>query len=810
MKRKEGDDSGMRSVPNDQAVADEPETLIHGPTGAGGPRDQRSDVTPPGGEEARFDYAAFEQTMDRLSPPQGVAARTPPPGPDAIQRRRTIDDQSIPKDDAVYEIRQLGTYKVVTIRGQINESFPGRSIAQQLHGSALFDLTEVDRVTSFGVRAWLEMLDSARLPFAAFVRASPAVVNQITMMRNFCGTARLQSLLAPYACPRCGSGFSVPFDAVEDRAILRSRTPPKVLCPECRGAAEMDEDPWVYFDLDDHLLESVDDELQQVLVHLSDGPRRPPVEKSILGEVTRVRLNGTVTGGTRLQRPFGGLEGKCVLDLRTVTEVDVAGVDNLVQRLEKLPDEVSRLTLEGAPLPLVKRLLEHRPDRVYVNSVVTTVRSLSRPLRRRMCIDLKRHRQALRDHQVPDLDLPWRDDPMELEGRDLIAEALRLLSGDFSQGATGSASIASHSAQGGTPAPAPSVYNTLNPMDSFSGGSGASGFSVPPGPPRGATPSHAPTPMPLAMASHEATPVAVHPAPARPVYAPRRVPWAWILLLAAGLFLVVFFTVVLLALQVGGYGINFGQVAAGDAPVEATALAVPGQGWSSGGPLPPPWSELQFAESNGTILVVGHGTAGDADLALSAAREEALDTVLVVLARELRLPFDDEVLPAEGAERDEALANWRAASAGLKLTRVQDAARRTGDGYEIVAQYAASREELDALAAEHTREVGFRGIVVAPRAPWMPPGLRLARRESYIRSVEPGDVLRLVGTTPVRTLDEFQAVAEASYHALEEGDTLPFVFDRDGQSVVTSVYKPVTRRAPEPTTQNRPTLFKKD
>ncbi|MEQ1508100.1 MAG: hypothetical protein ABMB14_38075, partial [Myxococcota bacterium] len=401
--------------------ADEPEetaTLIYG-------RDAAADAAL-GRDEVRFDYAAFERTMDQQRPgtPDPVLHRPPV---DAVQKRRTIDPQSIPKDDAVYDIRQLGKFQVVTVRGQLNESFPGRTIGASLHSPTLFDLTDVDRVTSFGVRSWLEMLEVAHLPFAVFVRASPAIVNQITMMRNFCGTAKIQSLIAPYACPRCGSGFGVPFDAIADRTLLRARNPPKVVCPECRGPAEIDEDPWVYFDIDDHLLEEVEDDLQRALEQLGDGPRRPPVEKSIAGDLTRVRINGVVGQTTRLQRAFSGLEGKVVLDLRGVTEFHPDGLDNLLGCLAKLPEEVVRLVIEGAPLPLVQRLMDPRPPRVSVNSVVTTVRSLSRPLRRRLCIDLKLHRAALKDGQVPELDLPWRGDPMELEGHELLTEALALV-----------------------------------------------------------------------------------------------------------------------------------------------------------------------------------------------------------------------------------------------------------------------------------------------------------------------------------------------------------------------------------------------
>lgn len=516
----------------------------------------------------------------------------------------------------------------------------------------------------------------------------------------------------------------------------------------------MDEDPWIYFDLDDHLLESIDPELQQVLVHMGDGPRRPPVEKSISGDLTRVRINGSVTGASRLQRAFEGLEGKCVLDLRTVTDIDDGGVENLIQRLSKLPDEVIRIVIEGAPLPLVHRLIGLRPDRVYVNSVITSVRSLNRSLKRRLCIDLRRNRIALKEQRVPDLDLPWHGDPMELEGQELLAGALWLLPDD---------------------------------------GTFSSRLSAPPPPPRSTGVS--------AVSAVSAVLPAQSMTQTRAVA--RRIPWLFVFSFASILFVTVFLLTLALTMLVS-------QRWNSSDPSTAT-LSVPESGWSTGDSLPPPWAEVELAEAGGSILVVGQASAATPEGALTAARIHAADRLLDVFAREMKRSFPDEALPAEGNGREEALARWRIASASLALNRVKDAARKTEAGsYEVVAQYSVARTDIDALAARYNRESSFRGLTLAPRAPWVEPGVRLVKRESYIRNVEPGDMLKSIASTPVSTLEEFESIAESSYRALEEGDTLPFVFDRGGQGVLATIVKPKTQKAPDPAQTNRPTLFKKE
>ena len=798
MKRKNLDEPGP--------PVDDPEALIYGRTQR--PSDDAYV------DDLRFDYSSFEASLEQHNP-QKTPEAAPPPRADAVQQRKTIDVAAIPKDDAVYDIRRLGTFQVVTIRGQLNESFKGRVVGSQLQGPALFDLTEVDRVTSFGVRSWLEMLEVSRMTFAAFVRASPAVINQITMMRNFCGSAKLQSLVAPYACASCGNGFGVPFDAIADRTILRSRNPPKVLCPECRSAAEIDEDPWVYFDLDDHLLDKISPDLQQVLDHLGDGPRRPPVEKAISGDITRLRLNGKVDASSRLQRAFGGLEGKVVLDLRTLTHIDLGGVDNLFGHLGRLPDEVSELIVEGAPVPMVQRLFDNRPPRVYVRSVATTVRSLARPLKRRLCVDLKRNQAALRAQQPPDLDLPWRDDPIELEGRELLSEALWLMpkaaNADPRAGAPGGGSaiggavnpamlgaVPGSGPMGGAPAPL-TGHGTPAALGSHPG--------THPGTPHPGTPHPGPG-RPLgghSLAPHM-TGSFPQPAPAQAAPAPPRrlrVPWVPLFLLAATLFVVVFIGTTGVALVI--------TQGLGPARAAGTGLTVAENGWRGGGELPPPWAELQLAESDGTVYITGRGTAETADAALAAARSEASDIVLALLGREMRLMFDDEALAPDGSDaRAEDERNWQLSAAGLMFSRVQDDARKVDGNIEVVAQYAVKRTELDHFADRYQRQVEFRGLTVAPSAPWRPAGLRLVRRDSYIRNVEPGDVLRTVGNSAVSKVDDFLAVAKSSYANIEEGESLQFVFDRKGQGVITSIYKPKARRDPAPAPANRPTLFKKD
>lgn len=379
-----------------------------------------------GNEGSGFDYTAFEDSLGEAPDETSREDETlTDPGmvEEQVQSRATIDLRRIPQDDATHEIRELGRFLVLTIRGRVNESFPGATIGEKLTAPVVFDLTEVDRITSFGVRSWLQMFDAASLTEAYFVRASPAVVNQVTMMRNFCGPAKIHSLVAPYLCESCGNEFGVTYDAVADRTALRARNPFVVECPQCRSSAELDEDPWVFFGIDEQLLQEVPPDLQKVVDNLGERPTHAPIEKSLVDDTTRIRFNGAVDGSSRFQSAFAGLEGPIAVDLRTASSVDGAAVEALDAQLRRLDPSVPQALVEGCPLGLLEKLLADPPPRVTVRSVVTEAVSPQRDLRRPVIVDLERHADALRRGVTPDLDLPWHEDTLHLDGLELLGRA---------------------------------------------------------------------------------------------------------------------------------------------------------------------------------------------------------------------------------------------------------------------------------------------------------------------------------------------------------------------------------------------------
>lgn len=109
----------------------------------------------------------------------------------------------------------------------------------------VFDLSEVKRINSCGMREWITFVRALAGKGTQFVfeRCSVAFVNQLNMISNFRGGARVASIYAPFFCPGCEADRPVliPVDGE-----LRAKLEDAPSCPECRGAMEFDDIPDSY------------------------------------------------------------------------------------------------------------------------------------------------------------------------------------------------------------------------------------------------------------------------------------------------------------------------------------------------------------------------------------------------------------------------------------------------------------------------------------------------------------------------------------------------------------------------------------
>src|SRR6185436_1459141 len=80
----------------------------------------------------------------------------------------------------------------------------------------------ITRMTSFGVRQWLNAIDSLPKTFTeVLLLACPTFfVDQLNMVLNFGGAAKVLTVVAPYTCPSCGVESGETIDILVERANL--------------------------------------------------------------------------------------------------------------------------------------------------------------------------------------------------------------------------------------------------------------------------------------------------------------------------------------------------------------------------------------------------------------------------------------------------------------------------------------------------------------------------------------------------------------------------------------------------------------
>ncbi|MEQ1508448.1 MAG: hypothetical protein ABMB14_39825, partial [Myxococcota bacterium] len=407
-----------------------------------------------------FDFEAFERSEAEAAARVPKKADPAAPPERAPERRTILPRNWLPPGDSVVETRPVGNMTVVSLRGRINESFRGAELGQSLSGVVVFDLSQVDRISSFGVKGWLQMLEHARFTHCYFFRCSEAVINQITMMRNFCGTGRIHSLLVPYLCGGCGEEFSAVYDAVADREAILGRSPGTVECPRCAAGAKIADDPWAYLAVDDHLLDHVPADLEQVVEHLTQVQRVDPIEKFVSDDETRVRINVPLDARLRLGRALNGLEGRVVFDLTPRPELSADGIHRLLDAIRELEPEVTEVWIDGATRSLIEALLAEPTPRTFVSTAWVTAVATDTGIRRPVLVDLRKKRASLLRGEMPTVDAGWARGAVRFDDADVVFTAARHLVPHTPHAPTPNPAPIGHNSPSPAPAPNTGAYNT--------------------------------------------------------------------------------------------------------------------------------------------------------------------------------------------------------------------------------------------------------------------------------------------------------------------------------------------------------------
>ncbi len=272
--------------------------------------------------------------------------------PKQIDIRLTAKPASAPL--ATIEVVESGGALLVAVSGPIDEHFPGFGAVAQGVTTVIINTTGLTRMSSFGVRRWMEATDALcqRIPDVYLVGCPIFFVDQLNMVMNFGGAARVLTALAPYTCPACGRESREIVDVLEGRTTLAKGGVPEKVCL-CGAKLEFDETPDSYFSFASRYAASkiLPEAAALLAAHdlytsaTSAAEKPAKILKLVEGSVTYFRISGTIGSQFRARPLLVGAEGEVVIDLAEVERFEPAAHREWEKLLTTLAANVSATTL---------------------------------------------------------------------------------------------------------------------------------------------------------------------------------------------------------------------------------------------------------------------------------------------------------------------------------------------------------------------------------------------------------------------------------------------------------------------------------
>ena len=739
--------------------------------------------------------------VTRRSIPTNRAASLPPP---VSSRPRSVPDSAVPSfvnrrrdvvrpsmssagggsSNAKVNRRQHGDITIFTFTGRLSESFKGDAQGRELSGTVVFDLGGVERITSFGVREWLQMLNVSndRVKKLYFAHCSEAVVNQLSMIRKFAGNAQVVSFFAPYLCDSCGEQFERLFDCEYDAEAIRAGDVPESICQQCSGRGRFDDDPETYFAFTpQHVGQTIPQGVRDVLNELDAMTPQgsgEATEKVIEGDLTRVRVKAKAGAGLRWQRILDGIEGTVVIDLGGVGTLDNPGLANFEQALSSLGTEVESVRLDRAPQVVVERFaVQGLPRRVVVASAVLTAFCPACNVQRPALVVVEEHAHAFASGRGPTLSCK------RCNGALTLVDAGNITSFLARQRRRPSMQPRANS----TPPPpqvaqiaAPSPVQTLPSMSAFPG----------------------PGQLPV-METMQAEP-------------------------SAGSGRGIIIGAVILAVAILGSAAVFAR-ARKSTTDETIAEPKPAASVPKLADIPPGWVERTFVEEGGMLLVVGRcERAPTGEQALIQARNDAINRLVQQLYTDLTASSSDEYLAVQSkieltGPRSSQIAEkyLRQTSAFALPERGETIVRQKDGGVEAFARYRLSRAVYTQIRSLYSTTASFQGATIARIFPLLDVGKEdgelvvtsISKTSRLADSLHVGDFLLRFNGKSVASVESLNKAME-EWNQSPQGVTFELQVRSNGNvdtvkikkqaPVAAPVFRPALTPTPAPAPAPRP------
>ncbi|MEO8698525.1 MAG: hypothetical protein ABI867_00745 [Kofleriaceae bacterium] len=249
--------------------------------------------------------------------------------------------------------------------GMIDEQFEGKKLGATAAGDVLvIDLGNVKKISSFGIREWVDFVGTAakQVRSVVLIECSPKVVDQLNMVANFTGGGRVFSFYAPFRCDYCDSEHRVLLQIDKDHETIKTMKLAERPCPSCREGMYFDEDGATFFS---YIIGQDKFELEPAVASflatklnyaVSDLNRKLRVDKVIEGRTTFVKLTGDLERGFPRDKLAEGLEGTVIFDLGGIGRIEPAGAAEWRGLIQMITPLVERLYLAGVPPSVLEKL----------------------------------------------------------------------------------------------------------------------------------------------------------------------------------------------------------------------------------------------------------------------------------------------------------------------------------------------------------------------------------------------------------------------------------------------------------------------
>lgn len=265
------------------------------------------------------------------------------------------------------EVRKVveGKITALQLNGVIDESFSGKQLAEGIKGKLIIDFSGIKRITSFGIREWLEFLKTVedKCDGIYFIKCPSRIIDQFNMVANFGGSkGSILSFFAPYHCDYCEADHSELVDVADYHDSIKDSKLPDRPCTTCGNPEYLDESPEIFLSyLSGVQKPEIEADVSAFLSHrlkyqVSRSRQKLKIDMHV-GEATYIRFTGDIDAAFQGRKMAEGIEGKVIFDMDGVGDITEDGIEIWTSMLRIMDENVENVYMIGVNAAVLGRIL---------------------------------------------------------------------------------------------------------------------------------------------------------------------------------------------------------------------------------------------------------------------------------------------------------------------------------------------------------------------------------------------------------------------------------------------------------------------